>query len=434
MPRGCAMQPTIDLVQTNHRRHELTPTPVGTYSRPAHQLQPASGEKSSRPTQESNPAPGATTSRPASIERARKSPVKDNEQLRFGSLPIELKKKILLDSLEPNLARASTSLGISSSTESMYKPFILFAFFENDERLPIEDSQAHFKPAAYRFLTLQERSCLQKAILDCQWCTFSRIKQSISILVRLALEQGWKYDRRKRKAGESHYQPPLPSLNNYEGLRAFIQGNHHHQSDVPCTLVQKRRGDVEFLQSALIFHYIPTRVLNPKSWDNETSEYLLFIRQRLSPKPAFDVSAVFQGLEKAIKERNVKALYQLLAVQYTAFRYSVRSDTITEDQLKLPVRLFHLAVQQGEEDTIWILELLIAARTQSIPKDDPILTKWAQQGASARRREKKELAIWILDHLRGDELDPRMPPCSYRHKIRQCWAGPTKCPFMIRLF
>jgi hypothetical protein len=54
------------------------------------------------------------------------------------------------------------------------------------------------------------------------------------------------------------------------------------------------------VKDAISFWYIPRRALNPESWNDEATEYLLFIRWRLALKPAFEVTALSQGIRTRI--------------------------------------------------------------------------------------------------------------------------------------
>jgi hypothetical protein len=348
------------------------------------------------------------------------------EKAGLEGLPEPLIEKLCLDTLEPNLAGTSRYINKVLSKEGIYKVFILFAFFENDERLPVDDS--HFKPATYQFLTSAERLHLQEVILEQPWCTLRRIKQFINILVYLALATERKSDQKKRQVGT------LPAANDVKGLKSLYQRRyprhapHRHQGTYsPCTMILPR--GLDRARDAIQFHYVPRRALNPKSWDNEAFQYLLFIQLHLTPCPVFDIDAVFEGVEKAIKQQSIQPLYLLLNMIYTPRFDQSRPD---QAQLALPTRFFHLACQQGD-DSVWILDLLIAANRLSIPTDDPVLNQWARQPTSESSNvsaPRAALARWMLRHLAGwGNRWPESPLIgSFKSKLREVGFEDFECP------
>jgi hypothetical protein len=215
----------------------------------------------------------------------------------------------MLHSLEPNLGRAALSLGKVLSSEEIYKVFILFAFFENEEKVPMDDDSP-FKPTSYQYLTRAQRVHLQKDILECQWCTYSRIKQCIDTLLHLAIAHECKLHHQAHLTNPNTYGPPVAILDD-ESRKAFAQEGcpQDLRTDVPCTFIRQRRPrhphnsrndpDLKF-KDAITFWYIPHRALNPESWNDEATEYLLFIRWRLALKPAFEVTAFSQGIRTRI--------------------------------------------------------------------------------------------------------------------------------------
>jgi hypothetical protein len=71
-------------------------------------------------------------------------------------------------------AKCSLPLIKALSDERIYKVLILFTFFDNDERHPVDES--YFKPASYEYLTRSQRICLQMDILECPWCAYAPLK------------------------------------------------------------------------------------------------------------------------------------------------------------------------------------------------------------------------------------------------------------------
>jgi hypothetical protein len=137
-------------------------------------------------------------------------------------LPVELIEQIFLHSLEISMAYASPFLCKTLSKESMYRTLILFAFFDDDEQNPVEEK--HFKPAAYRLLSLTDKLRIQKGVLESRWCTMARVKQCLPTLMRLVIVQEWHRERdwecaqaeaaAQRDGDHSRQQPPssLPPL------------------------------------------------------------------------------------------------------------------------------------------------------------------------------------------------------------------------------
>lgn len=197
---------------------------------------------------------------------------------------------------------------------------------------------------------------LQKGILDCKWCTYSSIKKHIDTLVRLAIAQERNLQLQAQAAGLLNNNYPIPAADNPEGLRAVFlkEGHVNLQADLPCTLIRQQRVEIarnrfaeKRYKDPMIFRIIPSRTLNPHSWNsNEATQYLFFIRQRVAMKPSFEVGALFKGMETAIRERNIKALCLLTKTHCLAETYGRCANDIPKATLALPTCLFHLASQQ----------------------------------------------------------------------------------------
>ena len=111
-------------------------------------------------------------------------------------LPVELIEHIFLLTLEVNMARASPLIGRRLSHEPIYRVLILFSFFDDDRLNPVEER--HFAPATYRPLSVEEKTRLQQGVLGCRWCTISRIRDYMPILMRLAIIQEWHQERKRQ--------------------------------------------------------------------------------------------------------------------------------------------------------------------------------------------------------------------------------------------
>jgi hypothetical protein len=333
-----------------------------------------------------------------------------------------LVRKIFFLSLEPNLARTSKSLNRTLSKESIYKTLILYAFFQNDEQTPVNDS--HFAPDSYRYLTANERLRLQKGILDCQWCTYERIRRYIPNLMRLELEKQWNLHHQTWPDDES-----LPRQNDIEGLRAFFQGKHEHmQANQICTTIRPpSTSSNPRPRNVVQFDYIPHRALNPRSWDNGAADYLLFVRQHLRSlsNAKFSPVELIKGIRKAIYEHNRQALYLLILIHY--HRARARPPSVLD--VPLPADLFNLAYQQSA-DYDWILELLVAGNFRTLPAGFGI----GLQRSNPAEELGSEIRIWIRRQIIGGDIPPwnLYPPLFRRERlmILREWTGPIECPIM----
>jgi hypothetical protein len=276
---------------------------------------PSSGQTSSKTASVSASGDGTASGSkappqkigPRSARTSKKSKTADKSEL--ADLEPELIQEMMLNSLEPNLGEASLSLGKALSSEEIYKVFILFAFFENDEKIPIDDDSP-FKPTSYQCLTRAQRVHLQKDILECQWCIYSRIKQCIDTLLHLAIAHECKLHHQAQLTNPHTYGPPIAVLDD-KSRKAFAQEGclQDPRTDVPCTLIRQRRPrhpqnsgndpDLKF-EDAITSWYIPRLAPNSESWNDEATEYLLFIRWRLTLKPAFEVTAFSHSIRTRI--------------------------------------------------------------------------------------------------------------------------------------
>jgi hypothetical protein len=145
------------------------------------------------------------------------------------------KKGFALFSLEPNLATTCKKWNRLMWDESVYRRFILLAFFDNDEsRLPVNDS--HFNPPLHQYLTHKERLRLQKQITKSHWFTLECYRQYIPTLLRLALERERELHRRAQPNGTCPNQSPLPARDDEEGLKTIfsvLQAPKSHPDSSP---------------------------------------------------------------------------------------------------------------------------------------------------------------------------------------------------------
>lgn len=359
-----------------------------------------------------------------SIGRASRTRVVAKEP-ELEDLEAGLIQKIMLLALEPNLgkaARTSLTLSRALSDERLYKPFILLAFFENGRKFPVDNS--HFKPATYQFLTLNQRIRLQKEIFDCPWFTFNRVKDCVDTLVYLAIVQEWRSRQKQAQlAGTSIDRPSPPSANDVEGRKAFLYLTAYNdlQPDIPCTLIlqEKFEGcDQTLVKEAMVFHYIPSQALNPKTWNDGAIDYLFFVQQRISPKPNFKVMALFQGMETAILEHSCKALWLLTTIYHAATVMHERSAEITKTQLTLPPRLFDLVRQQGDY-RVCMLEMLTKGKNIPSTEDGHASLLTLARGTesynwSLTMEQKRVMMPEFTPQTSGSDRDSHLPAQSHR--------------------
>ncbi len=312
-------------------------------------------------------------------------------------LPVELVEQVFFHALELNMPQASPFLCKTLSKESIYKTLILLAFFEDDEKYPVE--KKHFAAGSYRTLSFAEKLRLQKGVLESRWCSVSRIRQCLPILQRLAGVQQWHRDHdeglgkavapEKQDVTRQQRQLPssIPPLDNMPAVLASyttdcIPSDRDFSSDNPFI----HRG-------AFNVYKLPTRLLNPASWlntinstKNDNSDPVKFLtllwnaysntNRACAPSPA-DPAVLFLGIETAIKERHREALDLLMQI----YGQTLAKESEFGDEISLPInpiRLIHLATRQGA-DSEWMLKLLHRQLLEEVlcPRDDPVLIKWA---------------------------------------------------------
>jgi hypothetical protein len=350
------------------------------------------------------------------------------------ALPEPLLQKIFFCSLEPNMARTSPSINKTLSTETVYKLLILFALFDNDDRFPVSDS--HFEPTTYQYLTAAERLRLQKDVLECQWCTLSRIRKYIPNLMHLQLERQWEIHRRAQVEGIPMINALLPARDDLEGLKTFFQGGHRHRraDKEPCTTINVRHlrhnHRDHWWRDGIKINYVPCRALNPRTWsDNQATNYILFFRQHEGAQLTFDSDALYRGMETAVMEHNFDALYILWGLrQEGGFASSEVSGVYDPDPV--PDRLLHLACLQRQEHD-WIAEFVLCCkyRDSEIPHHDPTVLNWVfRPGGSPFRISLRNQCL--EGHLRWRNFNSTAPfyhrVIAYAPKL----TGGTICPYV----
>lgn len=356
-------------------------------------------------------------------------------------LPVELVQQVFLHALEVNMARASPFLGRTLSQEPIYKVLILFSFFDDDEQNPVEGK--HFAPASYRLLSAEEKIRLQEGVLGSRWCTVSRIRRYIPILMRLVIVQEqreeWEGGGRddagnllNKEADEPRRQPSssrqaldiTPLLHSYVDTSEAIahdaaEGEDEGKLSIPIPGRCGRRG-------CLSVRCFPHRILSPVSWHHDpdlnndsTSNtghssraidllallYRGWLSSGMHP-PQLDHFALRHGIETAVRERSRPALDLLLQIHEQVATSQATGGGGGSGQgihhlpPDIPVSTLHLATRQGSASE-WILESLIRGLFKGrgiwILKDDAVLTRWAidwlEKGSGFAR--------WLLDAMEG---------------------------------
>jgi hypothetical protein len=359
-------------------------------------------------------------------------------------LPVELIQQIFLHSLELNMPRASMFLARSLSNESIYSLLILFAFFDDDGRHPVDKEL--FAPAQYRELGLAEKLHLQTSILNSRWCTLHRLRRNMPALSRLAILQAWheEHDRERQLGGPEPklWPTPLPALQAVASLpalgdagsveRHFLARSSRSADDSRTetsegstylprlrTWTSFNNGDFGYTyktvagaRGVLNVRYIPAWILRGSPWTAEKLDFLKFLRQGwrfLQKDFVLKISAValFDGMASAIAECNTEALTVLLELHFAAFQDETSHTSRTTSgrvvryalsfSHPIPLELFHLATRQ--RISTQLIGLLLREGIDSI-RDDAVLTKWA---LTARRGGNNKRAEWLLKHMEGTE-------------------------------
>ena len=261
------------------------------------------------------PGSGQTRSSPVSEPAAGRSR-QTLDTVRLHDLPTALQEKILLHSLEPCMARAlansSVSRGKELSNDTIYRVFILLAFFDNEPPLPVKDS--HFAPASYQFLTKAQRQRLQSDIVECKWFTVELIEKHVPTLVQLALERECRLHRQAEKTRGNDLSS-LPDVNNLEDL---VENYLEQYCSVPKRdaglvngdralgshedVLRRSIGPGKHVRKSVVFLYVPNRIVDPMSWTQKAKSEFSFVLFRVEPGSGMNANAFERGLNKAIRE------------------------------------------------------------------------------------------------------------------------------------
>lgn len=269
-----------------------------------------------RPQPRPRPTPGLTRSSPAS-EPAAESSRQTLDTVRLHNLPIVLQEKILLHSLEPCMARAlansSVSRGKELSNDTIYRVFILLAFFDNEPPFPVRES--HFEPTSYQFLTKAQRRRLQSDIVECKWFTVELLQKQVPTLVQLALEREGRLHRQAEETRGNDLSS-LPDVDNVKELIEHYLDGYHSKSSRGCGLlnitlalstsediVRRSMGPGKHVRKSVVFLCVPSRVLDPILWTVKAQEDLCFVRFRVEPESGIDANALYKGWNKAVREK-----------------------------------------------------------------------------------------------------------------------------------
>jgi hypothetical protein len=344
------------------------------------------------------------------------------ELSQLEGLPGPAHELLILLSRNPNLARVSRQLNEGVSTERVYRILILYALFNNDEEFPVRTS--HFQPIQYEHLTAAERSALGRKVLECGWCTYSRIKNCLPDLIHLVLAREY-----AKKYEECVARLSADAFNDFETLTGFFQPYHVHiREDIICTSISNP------VRPAFIFDYIPRKALDPGTWNYETTDYLLFIRQHLANDPQrvkveFDTASMTRGIETAIKQHKVKALYTLLVIEHICClrkRCNLFKPYLPS---ALPDSLFGLACHQGQHSK-WILELLVLARHHVIPHKDPDLRRWL---VDCNDNPRNQGNTFFFTRMGQNFLLVFERSFTFKRMLSLEFTGPYECPRMSRI-
>ena len=337
-------------------------------------------------------------------------------------LPSELVHRIFFHCLEVNMARATTVIARILSNEAIYNLLILTAFFY-DDGIPLLECNT------YPESSIQERIRFQESILSCRWCSLKRIEACMSEN-NSTLEDYHPEEKHIGVVDQTYYNAWNRPRNVSPSKDSSIinQADHvrtSHCRRYPCRLVPR---------------HIPNKLLTGNPWTPEKLAFLKQLRQGFRRHTCVYVlhvspQALFQGMEEAINERNPTALLVLLEVHDAAFHINRKKQSNDINSLKwrnmnqtkrlkeinglkglshhpysrpyttpntypLPLSLFHLTTKHAYKDAEPLLSLLIRGGLDSIPKDDPTMTKWALSTA-ADDASLDSLAAFLLSYMKG---------------------------------
>ena len=348
----------------------------------------------------------------------------------FERLPTEIIQHIFFLSLEPSLTATSRTFNAVLSDEAVFRTFLLFAYFEPQDDMPVEEK--HFLPAEYRYLNSQERKELQRTIWKFRWCNRARIDSCLPILRRLVTVQVWHEESERRSQHSKdptkpantalllQSKVPLPDLNDEKALRRFFR--------VPKDL--DSQGTLEYSKWAMFRAYnsphrlkaiatptvpvlavlmAPHTLLCGSPWTNEKYHLLriLFVaaykrtRERVNIIDADTQNSLFHGMESAIVDKRADILRFLLKLW--AMERGSKGSRYTI--LKPPRTLIRTAMKLGPGASEYLACLFAHHSINPYGQYEEELTGWALQ-AKARG---DILGDWILEAL-DSPPDERFEP------------------------
>lgn len=343
------------------------------------------------------------------------------------SLPVELIQHIFFYSFDVNMPRASFHLARALSKPSIYNALVLFAYFDADEELPVEEH--HFRPAEYRHISLEDKLKLQQEIPRCKWFSLDWVRTCMPTLSRLQMYQAWhrEHDEEMRLKvdtlqGKSVPQAiavahqliaSLPPINDVDAMEKHFLAKLNYESQFDSREVDEAVGADGYLTrimqwssmviekdklhktfergvSILAARVIPDDLLRGNPWTAESLTLLMLLRQGMrflfSRTIVISAPMLFEGMTSAILSGNTKALLVLLEIHYETMRLAdpeivtersqQRPDLIGPFSYPLPLALFHTACSLPLPQSVDVLALLVREGIDSIPGDDNVITSW----------------------------------------------------------
>ncbi|KLJ10224.1 hypothetical protein EMPG_14395 [Blastomyces silverae] len=340
------------------------------------------------------------------------------------ALPAELIEKIFLDSLEPNLARASPHFGAILSRKRIYKILTFLAFFNDHEsqELPPDDNVTPFisnilRPLKYVPLDVDTQKSLQHDILGCRWFTLSLLKECQRDMFYATMQKRFfgprappvtfdpaardVLNRRLAEEDPVQWDMILPGTIWRDGLCALYI--------CPSTIsLMQPSGGAHILP--MVVWTIPDKFFERRPWTDEKFQLLhhllmltpyglvLDVPIEIYPSlSSFNIprERIQDCIHHAIMEENGWILSELLAWDERAHYYPINDANMPEYQ----IRGEHFITAAKRSEDPGLLQVLLRGDAESIPHDDPEITEWAL------RQKNGEFGEWLLGYL--IEVPPR---------------------------
>ncbi|OJD21194.1 hypothetical protein ACJ73_07467 [Blastomyces percursus] len=380
--------------------------------------------------------PGCLPVKPSKRKVQENVPPHDGKRIKSGNttqighleaLPAELIEKIFLDSLEPNLARASPHFGAILSRKRIYKILTFLAFFNDHEppELPPDDNFTSFisnilRPLKYVPLDVDTQKSLQHDVLGCRWFTLPLLEECQRDMFRATMQKQFFNPRappvafdpaardvlNQRLAEEDPVQwnVILPGTIRRDGLCALYI--------CPSTVsFMEPSGSAHFLP--IVVWTIPDEFFERRPWTDEKFQLLhrllmftpyglvLDVPRDIYPSlSSFNIprERIQDCIHNAIMEENVWILSELLAWDERAHLYAIND----ADTPEYEIRGEHFITAVKRSECPGLLQVLLRGNAESIPYDDPEITEWALRQKSG---EFGEFGEWLLGYL--IEVPPR---------------------------